>query len=320
MEEENIQIKVFKDILIRQKPELEEKMSEIIATTKTEYKRKYGQKIDTEYALVVIAEQFGINLLVNPELQSKIQRTDLEKYLDARDQIKDFYQYEVWKKLESIIDNLCIEINCFDSSVYDQLQSQYCIRYLKEQVMPTLFNFDKIYPDPPKNLEGLIKQEISVLTAIPEEFKKVFKQMYAAFIPSAQIDPKQIDSEGFHKIHQAFQKINIKIRYPSNGHVENPYTSANKNLYKSSYELLEYHRGILESVKSQRDFQTHVTDLVAPAQFKKAERTVADPLTKITLPTNYIMLSNFSISCVYEIIELMQIWVDSNKIGKENSS
>ena len=177
MEEENIKIKVFKDILIRQKPELEEKLSEIIATTKTEYKRIYGQKIDTQYALVVIAEQFGINLLVNPELQSKIQRTDLQKYLDARDQIKDFYQYEVWKKLESIINNLCMEINGFDSSVYDQLQSQYCIRYLKEQVMPTLFNFDRLYPDPPKNLEGLRKQEISVLTEIPEEFKKVFKQM-----------------------------------------------------------------------------------------------------------------------------------------------
>ena len=113
------------------------------------------------------------------------------------------------------------------------------------------------------------------------------------------------------------KKINIKIRYPSNGHVENPYTSANKNLYKSSYELLEYHRGILESVKSQRDFQTHVTDLVAPAQFNKAGRDVADPLTKITLPTNYIMLSNFSISCVYEIIELMQIWIDSKKIASK---
>ena len=301
-------------------------MSEIIATTKTEYKRKYGQKIDTEYALIVIAEQFGINLLVNPELQSKIQRTDLEKYLDARDQIKDFYQYEVWKKLESIIDNLCIEINGFDSSVYDQLQSQYCILYLKEQVMPSLFNFDKIYPDPPKNLEGLIKQEISVLTAIPEEFKKVFKQMYAAFIPSAQIDPEQIDSEGFHKIHLVFQKINNKIRYPPGGKVANPYTKYDPitrkpdNRNKAPWELLEYHRGILESVKTQRDFQTHVTDLVAPAQFYKAGRAVADPLTKITLPTNYIMLSNFSISCVYEIIELMQIWVDSNKIGKKNSS
>ena len=208
MEEENIKIKVFKETLIRQKPELEGKLSEIIATTKTEYKRNYGQKIDTEFALIVIAEQFGINLLVNPELQSKIQRTDLEKYLDARDQIKDFYQYEVWKKLESIINNLCMEINGFDSSVYDQLQSQYCIPYLKEQVMPTLFNFDSIYPDPPKNLEGLIKQELTVLTAIPEEFKKVFKQIYTAFIPAADIDDSKLDAEGFHPIHRLFQKTN----------------------------------------------------------------------------------------------------------------
>ena len=76
MEEESINSKVFKDILIRQKPELEEKMAEMIATTKTEYKRNYGQKIDTEFALIVIAEQFGISLLVNPQLQSKILKTD----------------------------------------------------------------------------------------------------------------------------------------------------------------------------------------------------------------------------------------------------
>ena len=62
MVEDDIKIEVFTREILRQKPELEEKMSEIIATTKTEYKRKYGQKIDTEYALVVIAEQFGINL------------------------------------------------------------------------------------------------------------------------------------------------------------------------------------------------------------------------------------------------------------------
>ena len=144
--------------------------------------------------------------------------------------------------------------------------------------------------------------------------------MYAAFIPDSKINPAKIDSEGFHDIHKTFEKINNNIRYPPNGNEPNPYTYANRNQHKASWELFEYNTGVLDYVRSQRDFHAHVADVVAPAQFKKAERDVLDPLTEITLPTNYIMLANFSISCVYEIIELLQIWVDSKKIGKKNSS
>ena len=71
---------------------------------------------------------------------------------------------------------------------------------------------------------------------------------------------------------------------------------------------------------SNRDHHAHSADFMAPRYFKKAGRKVYDPLTDIEIPSNYIMLANLSMSCIYEIIELMQIWIDSNKIGKKNSS
>ena len=55
-------------------------------------------------------------------------------------------------------------------------------------------------------------------------------------------------------------------------------------------------------------------------RFEQADRKITEPFTKIPHPGNYIMLANLSMSCVYEIIELMQIWIDSKKIGKKNSS
>ena len=70
---------------------------------------------------------------------------------------------------------------------------------------------------------------------------------------------------------------------------------------------------------SNRDHHAHSADYVK-RKFKKAGRKVYDPLTEIEIPSNYIMLANLCISCVYEIIELMQIWIDSKKIGKKNSS
>ena len=73
-------------------------------------------------------------------------------------------------------------------------------------------------------------------------------------------------------------------------------------------------------MKSNRDFITHRDDSATSARFEVAERPITDPFTKIEHPENYIMLANLCMSCVYEIIELMQIWVDSNKIGKKNSS
>ena len=157
-------------------------------------------------------------------------------------------------------------------------------------------------------------QEIGVLEQLPEEFKRVLKQVYNAFLPANAIDDETLDAEGFHPIHRLFQKTNTKIRYPNGS----PYPGTQE--HKASWEFFEFNTGVVYNLMSNRDHHAHSADFMAPRNFKKAGRKVYDPLTEIETPSNYIMLANLCISCVYEIIELMQIWVDSKKIGKKNSS
>jgi len=63
-----------------------------------------------------------------------------------------------------------------------------------------------------------------------------------------------------------------------------------------------------------------VTDNVSYSIKSNSLLNLFDGLPDIEIPSNYIMLANLSMGCVYEIIELMQIWIDSKKIGKKNSS
>ena len=239
---------------------------------------------------------------------------ELEKYLIAREHIKEFYEDVVWVKLEKKIDELCEEIRDYDETVYENLQGQHAIPYLKKAAIPTLFKFEELNKKIPKNLGELTDQEMGVLEQIPEVFKKILKQVYNSFLSDADIDESRLDAEGFHPIHRLFQEVNTKIRYPNGS----PYIGTQK--HKASWEFFEYNTGVVYNLMSNRDFHAHSGDFVAPRKFKKAGRGVYDPLTEIAIPSNYIMLAYLSMSCVYEIIVLLQIWIDSNKIGKKNSS
>ena len=247
---------------------------------------------------------------------------ELEKYLIAREQIREFYEDVVWVKLEKKIDELCEKIRDYDETVYENLQGQHAIPYLKKAAIPTLLidnikvNTEAEKKKIPKNLGELTDQEMGLIEQIPEVFKKILKQVYNSFLSDADIDDSKFDAEGFFAIHKLFQDANTKIRYPNNS----PYTYANRNLHKASWEFFEYNSGVVYNLMSNRDHHAHSEDIVAPRRFKKAGRKVYDPLTDIEIPSNYIMLANLSMGCVYEIIELMQIWIDSTKIGMKNSS
>ena len=125
MVEDDIKIKVLTREILRQKPELEEKLPGIITRTKAAFRKTYGEEIQTEFILIQLTQKEGISLSIDQHLQPKLQRTDLEMYLDARDEIKKYYEHVVWKKLERVIDNLCIEIDSYDKSVHEKLQTQY---------------------------------------------------------------------------------------------------------------------------------------------------------------------------------------------------
>ena len=64
---------------------------------------------------------------------------ELEKYLIAREHIKEFYEDVVWVKLEKKIDELCEKIRDYDETVYENLtKNRHAIPYLKKAAT-TLF-------------------------------------------------------------------------------------------------------------------------------------------------------------------------------------
>ena len=240
---------------------------------------------------------------------------ELKEYLNAREHIRAFYEDVVWVKLEKKIDELCEEINNLDLTTYNALQEPHAIPYLKNVAIVSLWNVEtELAKEEPKNLKELTIQEMGVLEQLPEVFKKVLKQVYKAFLPKTVINDAKLDAEGFFQIHKLFQKANTDIRYPNGS----PYIGTQE--HKAPWEFFEFNTGVAEQIKFNRNFHAHSADFVASKKFSRAGRKVYDPLTDIEIPSNYIMLANLSMGCVYEIIELMQIWIDSKKIGKKNSS
>ena len=239
------------------------------------------------------------------------------KFKKIKKKQKNFNQIrkEIFLFIVKIIGMNFEEINGLDLTTYNALQEPHAIPYLKKIAIESLWNVETdLDKEQPKNLKELTIQEMGVLEQLPEVFKKVLKQVYKAFLPKTVINDAKLDAEGFHRINILFQEVNTNIRYPKGS----PYIGTQK--YKAPWEFFEFNTGVVYNLMSNRDHHAHSADFMAPRYFKKAGRKVYDPLTDIEIPSNYIMLANLSMGCVYEIIELMQIWIDSKKIGKKNSS
>ena len=161
---------------------------------------------------------------------------------------------------------------------------------------------------------------------VPAALQIVFKKTYGAFLDNT--DPTT-QKEGFFEYGKEFKKINGKLRHPANSNPPNPYYDQKKANSMSNYdwtfpknvafEFMEYHRGILEHLVATRNFETHHYDTNVMRWFGKANRKISDPLTKMEHPANYVLLSGLTINCVYEFIELLQIWVDSNVINTKST-
>jgi len=265
-----------------------------------------------------------------------------KKYLKARDDITDFYQV-VWKEsLRKTIKELANKIKEYDPKVYEELDKQlYEDKPENEeedkselgQLMISIFThitpIQKKVEDPEHykkylDAEGelrkptdseLYEEEQAVLFGTIPAFEDIFHTVYAALTGDALPN----STHGIHGLHEEFQKENSRIRYPKTNPYGDPNSSNRRDfdLATASREFHEFSKGVIYHMQSNRNYITHRKSQPALKLFKRAGRSTSEPFTKIPHPSNYIMLANLSMSCVYEIIELMQIWVDSNKIASE---
>ena len=312
------EIAILMGMFLEAKPEITEaQLKKMVLARIKEEDKKLGMKnsIDKKAALFLIAGEQNINLVSS----SSQTLTELEKYLQGREEFKEFYRY-AWEKLEIRINYLLDEIKKIDSSWYDGLNERDSYPALKS-IIQTLFPEERLqdsnYPKDKKELE---EWEIVILDEIPKGLKGFFNTLYLKFFKNNNIIPQQ---NSYFSYNFDFVKINAKIRYPDG--VENPYidqTNPTKDWTKNaniSHEFMEYHHGILDYINSSRNFEIHKNDAASRLRFDKAGRKFSDPVSEIEHPSNYIMTSSLAIHAVYEFIELLQIWVDSNVINKKSA-
>lgn len=318
--DKNKQLEKIMNNLLKLKPELEGKLDGMISEKIKEYEKASGKgTIDEFDATLLIAQKLGIS--TGPLFKFQ---TDLEIYLAARIEAKNYFEV-VWARLKIKISELTEQIKEYDKNIENKLHEQDGLDDL-EDTMDYLFNFNEYsnIPGDPENEEELFREEKRVLSETPADFMRIFNKIYRSFIPGSVFRGPE-HSKGFHNIHLKFQRENSEIRYKGVSDDDNPYYNPNSTRHwtdnpHTSEEFLEYNRGVLEYLTSTRNYSLHRQDGDAREKFAWADRKISDPFTKIEYPSNYIMLVNLSISCIYEIIELMQIWIDSKKIEKKNSS
>jgi len=313
------EITVLMGMFLEEKPEITEaQLKKMISARRKEEDKKLGMKnsIDEKSALFLIAGELNVNLISS---SGQAPLTELEKYLQGREEFKEFYRY-AWEKLKIRIEDLLDQIKKFDSSKYDGFNELDCYPALKG-MMEFLFPEERLQNSKyPKSKEELQEWEHAILRVIPQQLKDFFDTVYFIFFKNQTITPIR---EGYYHYNVAFARINAKIRYPDG--VENKYkteTPSGKDWTKHEripHEFMEYHRGVLDNIISNRNFEIHNKNAGARLKFNKAGRTYSDPLSEIEHPSNYIMTSSLAIHAVYEFIELLQIWVDSNVINKKSA-
>ena len=78
-------------------------------------------------------EQYRYGLDLAGKSSSTI-KNDLQKYLQARQEIREFYSF-TWKKLEIRIDELFDKIKDIDPDVHDELNERACYQKLKSLII-----------------------------------------------------------------------------------------------------------------------------------------------------------------------------------------
>ena len=321
MKKEDTEFELFKDILLEKSDLTEKELEKKILETEKEMKKTLeGKKpVNKVGILHLIAVEEGITLGI--QSGSSPKGSDLQIYVDARERIKEFHLF-TWEKLKEKINELLLKIENFDSNVYQKLEERSCYPKLIS-IMDTMFPLDEL--PKPKNIKELENFELQLLEDVPVDLQIVFKKTYAAFLYNTS---STSTLETFFEYGKEFKKINAKLRHPDDS--TNPfYDSASATRHGSRYdwtfhpkvafEFMEYHRGVLDHLVATRNFETHHNDTNAGRWFLKANRKISDPLTKMEHPANYVLLSGLTINCVYEFIELLQIWVDSNVINTKST-
>jgi len=248
---------------------------------------------------------------------AKKESANFEKYVELRIKVRDTH-YLQWELLNEKMLELIEKTEQVTPDIIDDIKIAY--DYLIQGIIPSIFPTD--FPTP-KNFNDLQEKELSLLDTIPEALRKMFNKLFKAYLKNSVNNPLLPDDTLF-KLLTRFNNENAEFRYPNqttNPYLDRRYVGTRNPNYiwqkKVADEYYPYYDGVLTLLSSIRNFQTHKEDAFTSSHFELAKRKVAEPISGVKNPGNYVVLSNLVILCVYLFIEILQIWLDTQvRIGR----
>ena len=168
----------LRDKFLKIHPEITRKeLQGMISKTKKEQDKDMGIKgaINDYGALSLIVNAYGatdaLSVRINPNVSS-----DFDKYLDARELIKEFYLF-TWKKLDKKIQEILNQIKDIDDSIFDKLNERNCIPLLK-RIIEQMFPENKL--EKPKITKEPKEKKKQVSIKLEMNSVKTYKQPLAS--------------------------------------------------------------------------------------------------------------------------------------------
>jgi len=242
---------------------------------------------------------------------AKKEGVNFEKYVELRAQIRNTH-YLQWELLNEKILELIQKTEEITPEIIDDIKEAY--DDLTQGIISSVFPTD--FPAP-RNFNQLEKMELPLLDSIPEAIRKMFNKLFKAYLKNS-INNSLVPDESLYNLLTKFNHENTELRYPdrqTNPYLNPRYHRSRDHNYnwrkKAVDEFYPYYDGVLTTLSTIRNFQTHKEDAFTSSKFDLARRKVSEPISEIENPGNYVVLSNLVILSVYEFIEILQIWIDT---------
>ncbi len=256
--------------------------------------------------------------------------SNFKRYLDLRVRVKDT-QTLIWESLNDKIIELMKTTEEITPDVSEDIKNAY--DDLSQGIIPSIFPTDFPIPIDFKELQSI---ENELLSYIPHALKVMFLKLFKGYLENSCKNASE-PYDSLYNLLEKFNRENIEIRYQNvqnnpyttrsrrNNNQNNPYTTRSRRnnnqsmdwRKKAKNELYEYYGGVIDVLNNMRNFQTHKEEPFFSGMFDLAKRKLSEPISGIDHPGNYITLANLVIFSVYEFIEILQVWIDTQvRIGK----
>ena len=240
--------------------------------------------------------------------------SNFDRYLNLRVRVKDT-QTLIWESLNDKIIELMKTTEEITPDVSENIKKAY--DDLSQGIIPSIFPTDFPIPKDFKELQSI---ENELLRNIPHALKDMFLKLFKGYLKNSCKNALEPD-DSLYNLLEKFNRENIEIRYQNVQN--NPYTTRSRRdnnqsmaWRKAKNELYEYYGGVIDVLNNMRNFQTHKEEPFFSGMFDLAKRKLSEPISGIDHPGNYITLANLVIFSVYEFIEILQVWIDTQvRIG-----